>query len=414
MSLKKLAAAAAVSVLFMGNAVAKDFSGAELYSLDEWMYGKYEARMYMGAISGTVSSMFLYANGSEIADGRPWVEVDIEVLGKNPGSFQSNIITGRAGAQNTSEKHHSVSPAANAGFHTYGIEWTPDYVRWTLDGKEVRKAVKGQQSVNGQDQVAALTKAQGIRFNLWSSESVDWVGNFATDKLPVFQFINWVKRYKYTPGQGPNGSDFTLEWTDNFDTFDASRWGKGDWTFDGNRVDLTENNIYSQDGMLILALTRKGQERFTGTVPVDNEASPVVSSSSVAPQPKSSSSAPKSSSSAPQPKSSSSVPMPASSSSNTVWPTVSSSSIPGMGIEAVSQAAAFRAEVQNSTLMLNIPSAGEVSLEIVSVLGKVVVKEAKYLDAGSHTISVENLPAGQYFMNIKKGSQKQSLKFMKK
>ncbi|MCQ2108377.1 MAG: T9SS type A sorting domain-containing protein [Fibrobacter sp.] len=64
--------------------------------------------------------------------------------------------------------------------------------------------------------------------------------------------------------------------------------------------------------------------------------------------------------------------------------------------------------------MLNIPSAGEVSLEIVSVLGKVVVKEAKYLDAGSHTISVENLPAGQYFMNIKKGSQKQSLKFMKK
>lgn len=399
MSLKKLAAAAAVSVLFMGNAMAKDFSGAELYSLDEWMYGKYEARMYMGAISGTVSSMFLYANGSEIADGRPWVEVDIEVLGKNPGSFQSNIITGRAGAQVTSEKHHSVSPAANAGFHTYGLEWTPDYVRWTLDGKEVRKDVGGQ--------VSNLTKAQGIRFNLWSSESVEWVGNFATDQLPVFQFINWVKRYKYTPGQGPNGSDFTLDWTDNFDTFNSSRWGKGDWTFDGNRVDLTENNIYSQDGMLILALTRKGQERFTGKVPVDNEASPVASSSSVAPQPKSSSSAP-------QPKSSSSAPMPASSSSNTVWPAQSSSSVPGMGIEAMGQSAAFHAEVKNSSLMLSIPSAGEVSLEIVSVLGKVVAKEVKNFDAGNHTVSVEMLPAGQYFVNIKQGSKKQTLRFMKK
>ncbi|PWJ67097.1 MULTISPECIES: family 16 glycosylhydrolase [unclassified Fibrobacter] len=270
MNLKKALAFLAVATVSV-MAQNKQYSGAELYSNEEWLYGKYEARMYMGAISGTVSSMFLYNNGSEIADGRPWVEIDIEVLGKNPGSFQSNIITGKAGAQNTSEKHHTVSPAANAGFHTYGLEWTPDYVRWTLDGKEVRKAVKGSQIVNGQDQVAALNKPQGIRFNLWSHEDAGWVGPWDDSKLPVFQFINWVKRYEYTPGKGPDGSDFTLDWTDNFDTFNASRWGKGDWTFDGNRVDLTKNNIYSKEGMLILALTRKGQEMFNGQVPVDNE-----------------------------------------------------------------------------------------------------------------------------------------------
>ncbi|MCQ2096426.1 MAG: family 16 glycosylhydrolase [Fibrobacter sp.] len=279
-----LAALAATSAI----AQNKAYSGAELYSNEEWLYGKYEARMYMGAISGTVSSMFLYNNGSEIADGRPWVEIDIEILGKNPGSFQSNIITGKAGAQNTSEKHHTVSPAANASFHTYGIEWTPDYVRWTLDGKEVRKATKGSQIVNGQDQVAALNKPQGIRFNLWSHEDAGWVGAWDDSKLPVFQFINWVKRYKYTPGQGPDGSDFTLDWTDNFDTFDSQRWSKGDWSFDGNRVDLTKNNIYSKEGMLILALTKKGQEMFNGQVPVDNEPAPVSSSSQ--PQPASSSS----------------------------------------------------------------------------------------------------------------------------
>jgi len=59
--------------------------------------------------------------------------------------------------------------------------------------------------------------------------------------------------------------------------------GKGDWTFDGNRVDLTDKNIYSKDGMLILALTRKGQESFNGQVPKDNEPQPTVSSSSQAP-----------------------------------------------------------------------------------------------------------------------------------
>ena len=254
--------------------MAKDFSGAELYTLKEVQYGKFEARMKMAAASGTVSSMFLYQNGSEIADGRPWVEVDIEVLGKNPGSFQSNIITGKAGAQKTSEKHHAVNPAADQAFHTYGLEWTPNYVRWTVDGQEVRKTEGGQ--------VSNLTGTQGLRFNLWSSESEAWVGPFDQSKLPLFQFINWVKVYKYTPGQGEGGSDFTLDWTDNFDTFDGSSWGKGDLTFDGKRLDLTDKNIYSKDGMLILALTRKGQESFNGQVPRDNEQAP-VSSSSVTP-----------------------------------------------------------------------------------------------------------------------------------
>ena len=290
MNIFKKATLATLAVLAMSaTTIAKDFSGAELYTLKEFEYGKFEARMKMAAASGTVSSMFLYQNGSEIADGRPWVEVDIEVLGKSPNSFQSNIITGKAGAQQTSEKHHQVNPAADQAFHTYGLEWTPNYVRWTVDGVEVRKTEGGQ--------VSQLTGTQGLRFNLWSSESASWVGQFDESKLPLFQFINWVKVYKYTPGQGENGSDFTLDWTDNFDSFNSSRWGKGDWTFDGNRVDLTDKNIYSRDGMLILALTRKGQESFNGQVPVDNEPSPTSSSSSVTPPPSSSSIVPPSSSS---------------------------------------------------------------------------------------------------------------------
>lgn len=303
-AVKSALAVAAAAAALTTNVSAKDFSGAELYTLEEVQYGKFEARMKMAAASGTVSSMFLYQNGSEIADGRPWVEVDIEVLGKNPGSFQSNIITGKAGAQKTSEKHHAVSPAADQAFHTYGLEWTPNYVRWTVDGQEVRKTEGGQ--------VSNLTGTQGLRFNLWSSESAAWVGQFDESKLPLFQFINWVKVYKYTPGRGEGGSDFTLDWTDNFDTFDGSRWGKGDWTFDGNRVDLTDKNIYSRDGMLILALTRKGQESFNGQVPKDDEPAPQSSSST----PVSSSSVPASSSSS-APVSSSSEIIPPSSSSVT-------------------------------------------------------------------------------------------------
>ncbi len=252
--------------------MAKDYSGAELYTNDTWMYGKFEARMQMAAGSGTVSSMFLYYNDSYIGPPEPWVEIDIEILGKNPNSFQSNIITGCGPTDETkikSEKHHPINPASNASFHTYGIEWTPDYVAWTLDGQVVRKTIKGQ---NDKNQVEDLGKRrQDLRFNLWSHEDAGWVGAWNDNILPVYQFINWVKTYKYTPGEGPNGSDFTLDWKDNFETFDRSRWNLGDWTFDGNRVDISPNNVYAKDGMVIIALTRKGQEYFSGQVPQDPE-----------------------------------------------------------------------------------------------------------------------------------------------
>ena len=261
----------------------KAYSGAELYTNDTWMYGKFEARMMMAAGSGTVSSMFLYHNDSYLGGNEPWVEVDIEILGKTPNSFQSNIITGYGpgdGQPNrkvTSEDHHAINPAANASFHTYGMEWTPDYVAWTLDGQVVRKTVKGQ---NDKNQVQDLgKKPQGLRFNLWSALDANWVGQFDESKLPLYQYINWVKVYEYKKGAGDNGTDFKLLWTDDFNTFDEGRWSKANWTFEENRVDLTPNNIYAKDGMVILALTRKGQESFNGQVPKDNEPSPESSSS---------------------------------------------------------------------------------------------------------------------------------------
>ena len=58
-----------VLLLAVSTAWAKDFTGGELYTLQEVQYGKFEARMKMAAASGTVSSMFLYQEGSEIADG---------------------------------------------------------------------------------------------------------------------------------------------------------------------------------------------------------------------------------------------------------------------------------------------------------------------------------------------------------
>ncbi|WP_407444159.1 family 16 glycosylhydrolase [Fibrobacter sp.] len=400
MKLKTLAAVAAISAISMGTAMAKDYSGAELYTKKTFQYGKFEARMQMAAGNGLVSSMFLYHNDSYMGGNEPWVEVDIEILGKNPNEFQSNIISGfgpgdgQPDRKQYSEILHALNPAADAGYHTYCLEWTPDYISWKIDNVEVRRTKKGDRNKNGHDQVAEMVKPQGLRFNLWASEDPGWVGPWNDQILPRHQYINWVKVYDYTPGQGENGTDFKLKWVDDFDdeNLDDSKWATGDWSFAGNRVDLSPYNVTLKDGALIISITKAGQEGFNGTVPKDpaDAAQPVSSSSA-------------------QQK-------PTSSSDQQIVPPVSSSSQadPEMGIVGVKNAISLHAEIRNSDLMLNVPTAGDVTVEIMNALGKVQMNTTKHYDSGSYMISVAKLPAGQYFVNVKQGSKKQSLKFMKK
>ena len=235
-------------------AEAKPYKGAELYSLQSYLHGRMEMRMRMIRGSGLLSTFFTYKNGSEMA-GATWEELDVEVLGKNDAkTWQSNIITGNP--RMTSEQVHSVESSLADGYHTYTLEWTPEYVSWSLDGVLVRKTEGGQ--------VSSLTNPETLRFNVWSSESTGWVGALDEGALPAYQFVNWIKYYRYDNGQ------FVLDWTDEFDTLDSARWAKGNWTFDTNRVDFDPANAVVQDGMLVLAITREGATGFGGAVPADD------------------------------------------------------------------------------------------------------------------------------------------------
>ena len=209
-------------------------------------------RMIRG--SALLSTFFTYKNGSEMA-GTAWEETDIEVLGKNDAkTWQSNLITGNP--RMTSEQVYTATSSLADGYHTYTLEWTPDYVSWSFDGVMVRKTEGGQAS--------SLINAASLRFNAWASDATGWAGALDEAALPAYQFVNWIKYYRYDNGQ------FVLDWTDDFDSFDSSRWATGNWTFDGNLVDFDPANAVVQDGTLILAITKEGATGFSGTVPVDD------------------------------------------------------------------------------------------------------------------------------------------------
>ncbi|MDO5577108.1 MAG: family 16 glycosylhydrolase [Fibrobacter sp.] len=222
--------------------------GGELASNDQLLYGRFEMRMRTAQGNGILSTFFTYENDSWMPNSNnPWREIDIEVLGRYTDRFQANIITGINENKTTSESFPILSSNPADAYHTYAVEWTPDYIAFLFDGVELRRTKAG----DGKNQVEDCRGIpQSYRFNMWANEETAWVGKFSADILPKFQFVNWMKYYSYSE----QTKEFTLEWTDNFDKLDTKRWYKGTHTI----LEFTQfdkGNVIVKDGTLILAIT---------------------------------------------------------------------------------------------------------------------------------------------------------------
>lgn len=233
------------------------YYGAELSGRNQFTYGRFEARMKMVSVSGSVSSMFLYYDNSYKLKTEPWNEIDIEVLGTNPGSWQSNLIT-REPDQGSTENPKIFSEYitgfgfnSTEDFHLFGFVWTPEYISWEIDSVEIRRDVLGMDK----GQVEYMTLRQTLRFNLWASNTPAWTGKFTGAELangPVAQEIDYVRVYNYDK----ENRTFSLAWQDDFDgnSLNTSRWSTGNWEME--RVTLSPSNVVVEDGKCKLLLSR--------------------------------------------------------------------------------------------------------------------------------------------------------------
>jgi len=245
-----------------GKLIARDptkeytFYGSELTGKEQFMYGRFEARMKMASISGTVSSMFLNYDNSYKKGEEPWNEIDIEVLGKSQTQWQSNIITREAdpsiSGTTNSESMHDFGFDATADFHLYTIVWTPEYVAWEIDSVEIRRDTLGMTHGThaDADQVKFLTQPQSLRFNLWASKTPAWTGEFTGIGLPIEQQIDYVRAYTYDT----TTKAFTLSWQDDFEgtSLDTKRWSRGNWVMEN--VQYRTQNVKVSDGMARIIL----------------------------------------------------------------------------------------------------------------------------------------------------------------
>jgi len=243
-------------LLGTANLPAKPYRGAELRTIDSYTYGRFEVRYKAAAGAGQTSTFFTYYDGPNAFEN--WNELDIEILGRYPDDVQFNAITPN---QTNHVSHQFVGFNPYTNYHTYAIEWTPDYVAWFADGVEMYRQTE--------DHVSTLTHPQKIMMNIWPPVYEDWAGKLNPGMLPVFAYYDWVQYASYTPGSGDMGSgnNFSLQWRDDFDHWDQNRWSKGSHTWVGNNSQFTPDNCVFREGNMILCLTDSVHTGYTDNSP---------------------------------------------------------------------------------------------------------------------------------------------------
>ena len=237
----------------------KPYRGAEFRTKESYTYGRFEVRMRSAAGSGMLTTFFTYHDPVPFSVTE-WNEIDIEIMGRYSNEAQYNTITPNI-VNHVQRQVVKFNP--HLAFHVHGFEWTPDYVAWLVDGYEVYRQTDTH--------IGTLSHEQKIMMNIWQPNAVAWAGPFDPVTLPFYGYYDWVKYYAYTPGTGDN---FTLNWTDTFNSWDQNRWAKATHTFDGNNAQFIPENIEFRNGYMILCLTTPTETGYHGSTILDLDIDP--------------------------------------------------------------------------------------------------------------------------------------------
>ena len=152
---------------------------AEIQSRAFYDYGTFEVRMRAARASGTNSAFFTYVGPPH---GQPHDEIDFEVLGRNTREVQVNTyVAGKGGHEQTVPNGTDSADE----FVDYAFEWTPDRVRWFVNGKLLHE-------ISGRGENVP-THAAKIYLSIWNGHGLDdWLGRFEEPHEPLKMFVEHV------------------------------------------------------------------------------------------------------------------------------------------------------------------------------------------------------------------------------
>ncbi|KAJ1839323.1 putative glycosidase CRH2, partial [Coemansia sp. RSA 486] len=123
-------------------------------------YGRVTARIKTAAVAKGTVTAFIIRN-DQIGD-----EIDFEWVGKEPDVVETNFFYHDILDYGNS-KYFNVGADTSADYHDYTIDWSPDAIKWIVDGKTLR-------TVNRDDTYDSDTKeyhfpaaAGRVGFSIW-------------------------------------------------------------------------------------------------------------------------------------------------------------------------------------------------------------------------------------------------------
>jgi beta-glucanase (GH16 family) len=172
------------------------YTSAKLQSRAEWAYGYFEVRAKLPAGTGSWPAVWMLPRDSA-GHGFGWPdsgELDLmEEVGFDPGVIHFTAHTGsfnhKIGTQKTSV---ASVPDALSAFHTYGLEWTPEEVRFLLDGQVVYTFANMHQSY------LEWPFDRPFYLILNTAAGGDWGGQQGIDNatLPWRFEVDWVRVFR--------------------------------------------------------------------------------------------------------------------------------------------------------------------------------------------------------------------------
>ena len=233
---------ASAIIAVVGTAQASYRSGS-VSSYEKFTYGKFVTRMKAPDKKGTVSSFFTYWDGPDFTPSE-WNELDIEIVPSvehNPMSM--NVIFGDGHDKKEAHQYaHGFDPKDE--WHTYTMEWTPDYISWSVDGHELRH-IKGDDP-----SVQHMAKEQSLRMNFWTPTFHSWGHDLDASDMPWYLLYDYVEVFTWNA----ETNEFDLHWRDDFDKFEDKRWHKATGGFDANSSIFHPENVSVKAGNLVLKM----------------------------------------------------------------------------------------------------------------------------------------------------------------
>ncbi|CNJ34349.1 glycoside hydrolase [Yersinia frederiksenii] len=164
-----------ISAIPAGN---RPYRAGAFASKQSFEYGRFEAEIKAARGSGLVTGFFLHRDS-------PRQEIDIEIAGDDPESMLVNVYFNPGDEGATIGYGYRGAPYrvelgfdASLDFHRYTIDWRPDRIVWSVDGRVVHERASW-------DPTPVPHLAMRLHANLWAPRSEELAGRIDIQALPA-------------------------------------------------------------------------------------------------------------------------------------------------------------------------------------------------------------------------------------